>query len=121
VDELVKMAREKPLEEPKESSVVRFLTKGIHPIRIHESESENQQFQEALERKTIHVVFEDTKGETCLRVDLEASEKIQKTPQQENLHLEGFLELDFVPLKCKLDLDLGKMRGQGTLEYRGRG
>ncbi len=66
---------------------------------------------------TIHIIFEDTRGETCLRVDFSSSNEMPVFLSDKPLSLSGSLELDLIPLTRFLEVDLNKMKGSGKLEH----
>ena len=76
-------------------------------------------FKEAIDRNYVHIKFTETKGGTELGVKLDGESCDFSKADFENgagaVHVEGTLTLDYVPVRCIADIDLGTLEGQGHL------
>lgn len=101
--------------------LVRRLSEGTHPVELRlRPERTAKELKKALDRGYVNVLFTDTRGGTELGVRLE----------RENTHLEradfeagtgqlrfaGNLTLNYVPVRCFVDVDLVTFSGRGHLE-----
>jgi len=115
-NELEKHIREietQPAELPPKSQTVEFLLRGEHPFQVHSSQASVQEFNRAIEMGCIYLVFTNTIGQTCLRIDFSQIHRYEES-DLESCTLKGSLELDFVPLSCSLQIDISSMKGIGS-------
>jgi uncharacterized protein YbdZ (MbtH family) len=108
--------------EPEDDTppLVDRLATGTHPVEIAiRPERTTAALKECLGRDYVHVKFTGTRGgtELGLRIDRTASRiPANLDAGVGGLHLEGTLTLDYVPVRCVADIDLGTMTGNGHLE-----
>lgn len=102
------------------SPTVKFLSKGKHPVAIYPIPTSLERLKSYLNDRFIHVNFLDTQGETCLGMNIDAMDKAAANLEsgQGNLHLEGELVLDFVKVRCFVDVDVSSMKGVGYLQIK---
>jgi len=106
--------------EPREKSLVDKLCEGYHPVEVSlRPERTVKGFKEAIDRNYVHVKFTGTKGGTELAFmpDRNASDfsKADFESGRGSAHLEGELTLDYVKVKCIVDLNLETLEGKGKL------
>jgi uncharacterized protein YbdZ (MbtH family) len=111
-----------PSTEPRPSGndLVARLSDGDHPVEASlRPEKTVQIFKERIDLGHLHIKFTDTKGGTELgvRLDKEASDlsKADFEAGKGTAHLEGKLTLNYVPVRCVVDIDLTSLAGQGRL------
>ncbi len=114
---------EAPPAGPSGPSLVERLTQGLHPVvSSGRPEPSCAVLGESIDRGVVLLRFTETRGETELGVRLDPAQtdlsRADFEEQTGSVHLEGTLELDFVPLRCVVDLELSTLRGQGRLEVR---
>lgn len=110
---------ESPTVEPQISKTVHFLSQGNHPVTTLPVNKTTQELKEAIDRKMVHFSFTDTVGGTCLCLPLD----MQKTSLAQanfaentgSVHLEGVLVLDFIHVRCQVDIELETLSGNGKL------
>ena len=107
-------------DRPREKSLVDRLCEGDHPVEVDQRpETTVKLFKEALDRNYVHIKFTGTKGGTKLgiRLDRDACDfsKADFEGGTGIAHLEGGLTLDYVKVKCVVDIDLGTLEGTGHL------
>jgi len=105
---------------PSGPTLVERLTGGQHPVVIStRPEPTAARLGESIRRNYVLMRFTDTTGGTELGVTLDPEATDLGTADFEAgtgaVHLEGTLELDFVPVRCIADIDVGTLRGQGHL------
>jgi uncharacterized protein YbdZ (MbtH family) len=96
-----------PRPAPVDDLVERLCT-GLHPVRV-----ERERLDEALEEGYIHVTFTGTRGGTELGVELDPSATVKTA---EGLKLAGELTLNFVKVRCSVEVDRATLVGEGRLE-----
>lgn len=115
-----------PLPQPRSDEprpgddLVQQLCQGEHPIEVSlRPEKSAQILKERIETGRVLVKFTGTKGgtELGLRLDRDANDLSQADFEagQGTVHLEGTLTLNYVPVRCIADIDLGSLAGQGRL------
>ena len=101
------------------SSLVDKLSEGNHPVEVSlRPEKSVQLFKEAIDRNYVRIKFTDTKGgtEIGLRLDKDACNLDADFENGEGaVHLEGTLTLDYVKVRCLVDIDLSTLKGSGHL------
>jgi len=105
---------------PREKSLVDRLSEGRHPVEAGlRPERTARLFEEAIDRKYVHIKFTNTKGGTELGVRLDMDGCDFNGADFENgtgtVHIEGGLTLDYVKVRCIADIDLGTLSGEGRL------
>ena len=105
---------------PREKSLVDRLCEGRHAVEVGlRPEKTVKLFKEAIDRNYVHIKFTETKGGTELGVKLDGESCDFSKADFENgagaVHVEGTLTLDYVPVRCIADIDLGTLEGQGHL------
>ena len=105
---------------PREKSLVDKLCEGDHPVEVGlRPERTTKLFKEAIDRNYIHIKFTKTKGGTELGFRLNPDASDFSAADFENgkgkVHVEGFLTLDYVRVKCVADIDLSTFEGKGHL------
>jgi uncharacterized protein YbdZ (MbtH family) len=96
------------------------LSKGDHPVIASlRPERTVSLFKEAIDRGYVHIKFTDTKGGTELGVRLDQEACDFDTADFDAgagaVHIEGGLTLNYVPVRCIADIDLGSLEGTGHL------
>ncbi len=115
------------IEEAKKSpkdprdDLVKFLSEGEHPVEAGlRPEKTVKIFKEAIDRGYVHVKFTDTRGGTELgvRLDAEASDFSSADFEKGTgaVHVEGYLTLNYVKVRCIADIELETLTGRGHLE-----
>ncbi len=103
------------------NELVQRLSEGDHPVEASlRPERTAVAFKAAIDRGYVHIKFTGTQGGTDLGMQLDptasdftAADFDQQTGQA---HLVGHLTLNYVPVKCIADIDLGSLAGMGHLE-----
>lgn len=103
------------------NDLVQRLSEGKHPVEVGlRPEKTVQAFRECLDRGYVHIKFTNTQGGTELGVRLDKSAcdfgQADFSAQRGNVRLIGGLTLDYVPVRCVADIDLGTLTGKGHLE-----
>lgn len=101
-------------------SLVKKLSDGTHPLAASlRPEATVEAFEAAIGRDYVHVLFTGTEGGTELGfpIDDDASnwDDADFDSGTGTVHLEGDLELNFVPVRCVADIDLETLEGEGKL------
>ena len=111
-----------PSTEPRPSGndLVSRLSEGDHPVEASlRPEKTVQIFKERIDLGHLHIKFTDTKGGTELgvRLDKDAIDlsKADFEAGKGTAHLEGKLTLNYIPVRCIVDIDLTSLAGQGRL------
>jgi uncharacterized protein YbdZ (MbtH family) len=105
---------------PREESLVEKLCRGDHPVEVGlRPEKTCKLFKDAIGRDYVHIKFTDTKGGTELGVRLDRNACGFSNADFESgtgrVHLEGSLTLDYVEVRCIVDIDLVTLGGKGRL------
>ncbi|HEV2988332.1 MAG TPA: MbtH family NRPS accessory protein [Candidatus Angelobacter sp.] len=105
---------------PREKSLVDFLCEGDHPVEVRLGpEKTARRFKQSIDRNYVHIRFTETKGGTELGFHLDRDASNFSAADFENgagsVHLEGQLTLDYVKVKCIVDIDLSTLAGRGHL------
>lgn len=104
------------------SELVDRLANGTHRVVVGRSESAGQaeELRAAIERKYLLVYFPETRGGTELGVPLDDSacrlDSADLVGMRGQVHVEGELALDSVPVRVIADLDLATREGHGRIE-----
>ena len=103
-----------------EKSLVDRLSEGDHPVEVSlRPEKSVQLFKEAIDRNYVKIKFTDTKGGTEVGLSLDKDACKLDDADFENgegtVHLEGTLTLDYVKVRCIVDIDLSTLEGSGHL------
>ncbi len=102
------------------SELVKRLSEGDHPVTAGGPDPSAKKLGEEVGREYVHIKFTGTKGGTDLGVRLDRSASEIKGADFEKaegtVHLEGTLTLNYVPVRCVADIDLGSLEGTGHLE-----
>ena len=103
-----------------EKTLVERLCEGDHPVEVGLRPERNAAlFKEAIGREYVHIKFTQTKGGTELGVRLDQNTSDFSAADFENgkgtVHIEGYLTLDYVKVKCVADIDLSSLAGRGRL------
>lgn len=101
-------------------TLVDRLCEGLHTVEITlRPETNVQRFKESLNRDHVPVKFTETNGESEFGIKLDKAACDLSNVDLENgwgtAHLEGRLSVDFVPVKCVIDIDLPSFEGSGRL------
>jgi hypothetical protein len=101
-----------------EKSLVDRLSEGDHPVEIIPEKSVRR-FKEAIDRNYVRIKFTDTRGGTELGMRLDKDACKLDDADFENgegtVHLEGTLTLDYVKVRCIVDIDVSTLKGSGHL------
>ena len=105
------------------SELVQKLAKGDHKVIFRPIGDEPvKELKECIDRDYVHIKFTETRGGTELgfHLDPERSDLTQGDFDNGSgtVTLAGKLTLDYVPVLCVGELDLGTMEGKGHLEIR---
>lgn len=99
------------------SDLVKRLSQGVHPVEVSlRPERTLDRLRECVSRGYVHIKFTDTRGGTELGVRLNKEEPAEIRGDTGTVRLSGRLSLDYVPVLCVADIDLGTFRGTGRLE-----
>jgi uncharacterized protein YbdZ (MbtH family) len=101
-------------------TLVDRLCEGMHTVQIKlRPEMTVQRFKESLNRDHIPVKFTGTNGGSEFGIKLDKAACDFSNVDLDNgwgtAHLEGRLSVDFVPVKCVVDIDLPSFEGSGRL------
>ena len=101
-------------------TLVERLCAGRHAVEITLRPEKNvQRFKETLNRDHVPVRFTETNGGSEFGIKLDEAACDFSNVDLENgwgtAHLEGRLSVDFVPVKCVIDIDLPSFEGSGCL------
>jgi uncharacterized protein YbdZ (MbtH family) len=110
--------------QPREKSLVDRLCEGDHPVELGlRPEKTARVFKEAIDRNYLQIAFSETKGGTELGIALDRGACDLTGADFENgtgtAHIEGGLTLDYVKVKCVMDIDVTTLAGKGRLEKVG--
>lgn len=102
------------------NDLLKRLSERKHTVIIGGSQPTVAELQRRLTKVGyVFVKFTETQGGTELgiRVDQAATDLSHANfeTQTGSLHLEGTLTLDYVPVRCKADIDLETLNGTGQL------
>ena len=101
------------------SDLVSRLATGEHRVTVGGPDPSLESFQQAIDRRFVHIKFTDTKGQTDIgvKIDIDASES--NGADFENgaglVHIEGDLTLDYIPVRLVASIDLSTLNGTGRL------
>ena len=100
--------------------LVTRLSQGDHPVEVTvRPQRTAQTFKERIDMGSVHIKFTGTQGGTELgiRLDRDASDTSNADfdAGEGTVHLEGTVTLDYVPVRCVADIDIGSFDGQGRL------
>lgn len=101
--------------------LVQRLSEGSHPVEASlRPEQTVEEFKAAIDRDYVHILFTETRGGTELGFPLDEEATDLSKADFENgtgtVHVEGELELNFVPVRCVADVDLSTLEGTGHLQ-----
>ena len=101
--------------------LVRRLSEGAHPVELRlRPERTAQELKKALDRGYVNVLFTGTRGGTELGVRLERDsvhlDRVDFDAGTGQLQFAGSLTLNYVPVRCFVDVDLATFSGRGHLE-----
>jgi uncharacterized protein YbdZ (MbtH family) len=105
---------------PREKTLVEKLCEGDHPVIASlRPEKTVRAFKDRIDMGYVHIKFTETKGGTELGIRLDRNTLDLSQADFENqagsAHLEGDLTLDYVKVRCIVDLDLKTLAGKGRL------
>jgi hypothetical protein len=99
--------------------LVRRLSEGDHPVVTRRADSA-EELKQSIDRGYVLVTFTDTRGGTELGVRLDdALTDLGKADFEQGtgtVHLAGNLTLNYVKVRCVVDVDLATLEGKGHLE-----
>jgi hypothetical protein len=103
------------------NELVQRLSKGNHPVEANLlPEKTAPALKESIDRGYVHIKFTNTKGGTDLgvRLDRDASNlnEADFECQTGKIHLVGDLTLNYVKVRCIVNIDLETLEGTGHLE-----
>jgi uncharacterized protein YbdZ (MbtH family) len=106
--------------KPREKTLVEKLCVGDHSVIASlRPEKTVKAFKDRIDMGYVHIKFTETKGGTELgiRLDQDALDlsRADFENQAGSAHLEGELTLDYVKVRCVVDLDLKTLAGKGRL------
>ncbi|TQV67994.1 MbtH domain protein [Exilibacterium tricleocarpae] len=100
------------------NELVEFLTKPQRVINGSNSKGV-QDFKDQIDRGYVFVKFTETKGGTDLGVRMDPDScdisKADFEAATGSVHIEGDLELNYVKVRCKADINLENLEGEGYL------
>ncbi len=102
------------------NELVERLAGAAHPVTVGGPSPKVADLQERIEQlQHVFIKFTDTRGGTDLGVSLDRAAtqtaKADFANATGQVHLEGTLTLDFVPVRCIADIDLATLTGTGRL------
>lgn len=102
------------------NELVQRLSQGDHPVTVGGPTPSLATFKERLEDMGyVFIKFTATRGGTDLgvRVDMSNTDFSRANFEQGTgtVHVEGTLTLNYVPVRCIADIDLGTLQGHGHL------
>ena len=105
---------------PREKTLVEKLCEGDHPVIASlRPEKTVNAFKDRIDMGYVHIKFTETKGGTELGIRLDRNtldlSQADFENQEGSAHLEGELTLDYVKVRCVVDLDLKTLAGKGRL------
>lgn len=99
--------------------LVQRLTEGDHPVVARRAKSA-EELKQSIDRGYVLVTFTDTRGGTELGVRLdEALTDLSDANFEQgtgNVHLAGNLTLNYVKVRCVVNIDVAALEGKGYLE-----
>jgi uncharacterized protein YbdZ (MbtH family) len=106
--------------KPREKTLVEKLCEGDHPVIASlRPEKTVNAFKDRIDMGYVHIKFTETKGGTELGIRLDRNtldlSQADFENQEGSAHLEGELTLDYVKVRCVVDLDLKTLAGKGRL------
>jgi len=100
-------------------ALVNRLSVGKHPV-IASRVISARDLKNSIERGYVLIKFTGTQGGTELGIRLDNTLTTMRdadfTQATGIVHLEGYLTLNYVKLRCIADVDLSSLRGQGYVE-----
>jgi hypothetical protein len=101
------------------NELVQRLSEGDHPIEAGISKTVKE-FKESIDRGYVHIRFTATRGGTNIGVRLNKERSdFSKADFEKGIgevHIVGFLVLNYVKVNCVADLNLEILKGTGHLE-----
>jgi len=109
-----------PKAEAEPPSLVDRLCEGVHAVQIElRPEKSVKLFRESLARDRVPIKFTETNGGSEFGIKLDKAACDLSNADLENgwgtAHLEGRLSVDYVPVRCVVDIDLPSLEGSGCL------
>lgn len=103
-----------------EESLVSRLSSGLHPVEIDRIERiDANEIRDRIKKGYIHIKFPLTRGGTVLGIKLENNlcnlQDVDFERNSGSVHLEGNLTLNYVDVRCIVDIDIETKRGTGHL------
>jgi hypothetical protein len=100
------------------SELVERLATGTHPLVYARADTASD-LREAIESGYVLLKFTQTRGGTELGVPLDVAacdlREADFAAARGKVHLQGELQLDYVPVRLIADVDLSTLRGEGRL------
>jgi len=108
------------INEAEQPTLVDRLCEGMHTVQITlRPEMTVQRFKESLKRDHMPVKFTETNGGSEFGIKLDKAACDLSNVDLDNgwgtAHLEGQMSVDFVRVKCVVDIDLPSFEGSGRL------
>ena len=102
------------------NDLIEYLSEGDHPVEISLRPAKTvKAFREQIDAGYVHVKFTDTSGGTELAVKLDPAAVALGQADFENqtgtVHLEGFMTLNYVKVRCIARINLQTLAGAGQL------
>ena len=109
-----------PVDQTDPPTLVDRLCDGMHTVQIElRPEKTVQLFRESLARDHVPIKFTGTNGGSEFGIKLDKAACDFSNVDLDNgwgtAHLEGGLSVDFVPVRCVVDIDLPSLEGSGCL------
>jgi len=109
-----------PDPDPQEESLVSRLSQGEHKVRLARGKAEGiPELRQSITRGYVFVEFTGTRGGTELgiRLDRENCDLAEADFENRKGHIQltGRLVLDYVPVCCRISVDLSTLEGTGNL------
>ena len=105
------------------NDLVQRLSVGQHRLAYSRGDAVKG-LEAAIERRFVLLKFTETRGGTDLGIPLDVAAcnwaSADFGQAKGRIHLEGELELDYVPVRVIADLDLDTLSGEGCLRVIGR-
>lgn len=100
--------------------LVNRLCQGEHKVEISRAKGDVSELKDMLERDFVLVKFTETKGGTELGFSLDRERSKWDASQLNNatgtITLVGELNLNYVDVRCSVDIELPSLKGNGKLE-----
>lgn len=99
--------------------LVQRLSTGEHPVTVGGPIPSAEHFKQSIDREYVHIKFTNTRGGTDLGVKLDKGASnlagADFGAAAGDVHIEGTLTLNYVPVRCIATINLATLNGTGRL------